>query len=150
MKRMLTAATFAFAGLAGIAQAETTDGVLAAASSDASIFAIRDGATVAISAGDALFAGDRLMMSGEGAVSVAFGECSVDMPARGTIVVSEKLCDDEAIAGQSGTLGLGGGTTLGLDGGAEGLLLLGLGAGAVVLAVTTLDDDDENELPASP
>lgn len=143
MKRTILASSVAALGLVAAASADIT-GELVAASADASVFAVRSGETLNITVGDELFAGDRLITSGEGSVTVAFEGCSVDLPVSNTVVLNEEFCDDQSV-GLGADL-IGAEQNLGL--GTGGLIAIVVGAAAVTgIIIAATDDDDE---PVSP
>lgn len=142
MKRIFLALSMASLGLAGTAVADSKDGNLVSVSEDATVFAVRAGETLSVSAGDTLFAGDRLITSGEGSVSIAFAGCTVDVPASNMVVLTDNFCDD-APAGGVNALN----TQANLQGGALPVIAALVAAGAVAGIVVAATDDDE---PTSP
>lgn len=143
MKRSLTSLAVAAFGIAGIASADVQSGELVATSADTSVFAVRGGETLNLVAGDAVFAGDRIMTSGEGAATVSFAGCSVDVPAANMIVLSDDFCDATIEGpgfGQEANLQLGLLPILG------GLAAVGAITGIVIAAT----DDDDVDAPTSP
>lgn len=146
MKRSFTAVAVAALGLAGLASADVQTGKLQAASADATVFAVRGGETLSLVAGDKLYAGDRIMTSGVGSVTLSFDGCSVDVPASNMVVLGEGFCDSAvegpAFGGQAGFDNVG---PLGLGIGA--LIVAGAVTGIVIAAT---DDDEDDDIPTSP
>lgn len=149
MKRSLLALSALGFGLAGVAHADVQSGELVAASDDATVFAVRGSETVAISVGDQLLAGDRLITSGEGSITVAYEGCSIDLPASANFVLGDNFCDDKSLGQASGQLRLGG-ANLGGGLGATETIIAVLAAGGIIAGIIIAADNDDDDAPASP